>query len=291
MSITSILEGYTGVDAGGNGTGQNLIRTATRVFTAVSSDPTDKGLWTFPVTDGTIIIPVRGTPHPDNGYYVSGEPVVTTKGPGYFEVKVPYQTPDQRDPTRHEVNPLSLPAQLSWSDAEREVAYDEDLQDLDGFGELVVNSMNEPFNPPLTRHISDPVLTIVRNQAAFSAADKLLYQDTICEEVFWGAAVGRARLARISARNVLAETPYWSVTYEIHFRMKTPSGTTAAHAWWHQVLDQGVKYKDAGGKTHYMPAGELCLLKADGTRTTPDSPHWLYFQEYFNESWAALGFE
>jgi len=275
MAIVSIKEGYTGVEAGGSVSREGVKRTATRVYTVVT-DATSRGLWTFPITDGTLIIPAAGTAHPDDGDLYSGVPIVVAKGPAYFEVRVPYETEYE--------DPLAAAAELSWDDAERQVQYDTDLD-----GTPVANTLGEPFDPPRTKPVSDPVLIIERNQAAFDPDDKLLFQDTVCAEVFYGAAIGRAKMGKIKARSVAAETPYWRVRYEITFRMKTPTGVPDAKAWWTQLLNQGVKYLDGDGNLQLSPNGELLLLAADGTKTTAAAPHWLYFRDYPDQSWAALG--
>jgi hypothetical protein len=96
-------------------------------------------------------------------------------------------------------------------------------------------------------------------------------------------------MGKIKARSVYDDTPYWRVRYEITFKMKTPTGVLDAKAWWRQILDQGVKYKDAEGNVQLSPNGELVLLNADGTKADPASPHWLEFRDWPDATWADLG--
>ena len=284
--IISILEGYTGVESGGSGRGAGSKRTATRVYTVVTDNPADSPVWAFPVTDDIVTIPAAGDPHPDYWAMKSGKPHVVKKGPTYFQVRVPYETNDPSNSQQNHEDPLSAPADISWDDSERTVAYDRDMDN-----NPVVNTMGEPFDPPLTRSVSDPVLIIERNQAAFYPDDKLSFQDSVCSHQFWGADLGRARMGKIKARTCYGETFYWRVRYEIIFRMHTPAGVTPADAWHRQILNQGVNYKDADGKTHPSPNGELVLLAADGTKTDESSPHWLKFREFPALNWMPLGLE
>jgi len=274
MAVVEVRYGYTGVEYSGDESAYRM----TRACTVITDDP----------ADGQIVVaaalPAPGTAHPDAANFYSGVPQINRRGPTLWDVKIVYVTgglvtfPQEEDP-------LSEPADISWDDGEYSVLYDMDID-----GEEVVNSMGEPFDPPLMRDISDPVLIIERNQASFSPTTKLTYQDTICAEVFYGAAVGRAKMGKIKARSVYAAVAYWRARYEVQFRMNTPADVPDEKAWWRCILDQGVKYKDADGNVQLTPNGELVLLAADGTRIPlGDPPHWLYFREYADVSWAALG--
>ncbi|HUT58858.1 MAG TPA: hypothetical protein VNA25_13510 [Phycisphaerae bacterium] len=285
MAVINIKKGFTGVEAGGD----DRSGTTTECFT-VLTDPGDSQLFSWPISDGVLTIPAPGTSHLTKDWYLSQIPHVAKKGPGYFEVRVPYKTPDPFDekrPGEYE-DPLSMPAEISWGDERHVVAYDKDLQDPP---KPVVNAMGQPFDPRLTREICDPVLTIDRNQAAFDPDDKLAYQDTTNLDEFWGAPLGVARLTRMQARSVDAVTPYYRAHFEIVFRVNVPPGTPEGKAWWRCILNQGTIYKDDAGVTQKTADGQLCLLAADGKQTTPEAPHWLYFREYKDKSWFDLGLE
>ncbi len=282
MAVIDIKEGYTGVVASGD----DSVRRCTRVFTVTTDDPTDRGLFTWPLTDGVVTIDAPGTDHPDDGDYYSGVPAVTKKGPGFFAVKVPYQTPNPFGggaQTPYD-DPLSMPAEISWEDAERTEKYDMDLT-----GAAVANTLGESFDPPPTRQVSDPVLVIERNEAAFDPSIKLLYQDTVATTVFYGAAIGRAKLSKIKARSINASTPYWRTYYAIHFRFNIPDDVPDAFAWWRYMLNQGLTYMDAAGNQQDTSNGQLVALNADGTIADKAFPYWLSFQEYENQNWSGLG--
>ena len=278
MSVVDCIEGYTGVEFSGDDSAYRM----TRAFTVLTDDPAD-GLLVVKTA-----LPAAGEAHPENAWYTAGVPKITKRGPTLFAVKVVYST--SAWPTFPQVqDPLSEPADISWEDADNNLPYDRDMDD-----EPVVNVLGEPFDPPLRRNVSDPVLIIERNQAAFTPTTKLTYQDTICTEVFYGAGIGKARMGRIRARLVnAAPTPYWRTRYEIIFRMITPPGTPEGKEWWRCILNQGVKYLLApDGMVQLTGNGEVVSLNEDGTQVPlGGDPYWLYFREFPDQSWAALGLE
>jgi len=106
----------------------------------------------------------------------------------------------------------------------------------------VVNSAGEPFDPPITREISRPILRIVRNEwdpgvsggIGYDNAIAMAYVDTINSDDFIGALPKQVKMAGITAdRHFESGMLYWRVTYELHFRQET---------WDVQVLDQGMRH-------------------------------------------------
>lgn len=284
MAITSIKQGYTGVGGGGD----DNRRDWKEVFT-VTGAVSDSGLYDWPQTSGSVTIPGPGTPHGEDASLISGVPRVEKRGPGFWRVEVPYATRDRNSTSNPQTwykDPLDEPAAISWGGAERSVPYD-----IDRGGMLVVNALGMPFTPPPTREICDTVLVIERNEATWDDTTPWVYAGTTCSETFYGRDAGIARMMPPAAHSVAADTPYWRCRYEVHFREDLPTGVDAEHAWWRRVLDLGYKYKDAAGKVWPTEDGKPCLLAADGTKTTPGSPHVLFFQEYIPSSWSALGLD
>jgi len=281
MNIVSATETWSGISWGGD----LSQRTTVRCFTVETDEP-GRGGFDFPVTSGSVTIPAQGTPHPDDPDFISGVPQITARGPTYFEIRTPYtaQGLSGGEEPNPNIPPLDQPADVSWEDEEPSLPYDTDVT-----GQVVQTALGEMINPPLTRTISDPVLVIERNEAAFHPDTKLDYQDTICEETFWGAAPGRARMGKIRARSVHAATPYWRVGYRVVFRMNTPEAIADADAWKRSILHQGSLYADDDGHIFETPNGTLALLDEDG-KLVPSggTPHWLYFTEFKNKSWGPL---
>ena len=237
------------------------------------------------MTSGGVTIPAIGTPHPDNSAFYSGVPSINARGPTYFEIRVPYVAAGiAGEPPNKNTNPLDEPADFSWTSEMRTVPYDRDIDDT-----LVANSFGDPFDPPLTREIKDPVLVIERNEAGFDPDDKLNFQDTVSDGAFWGADGGRCRLSDLDGRSVNASTPYWRKTYRIVFRMRTPKGVAAADAWKRCVADMGFNYFD-----NQTPPRKCSILTGtpeylDGKGHLGDGTSWVYFVEYPTANWSQLG--
>jgi hypothetical protein len=288
MAVTSIKQGYSGVENGGD----NRTRWYTRVFT-VTTDSATQNLSTLdcPLSSGDVTIPLVGTPYASDPYALSEVPNFKQEGPMFWRVSVRWATPDPSgggsgSHTTY-ADPLDQPAQIAWTSFEDEIPYH---QDLDGYP--LVNKAGQPYSDPLIRKVKNPLLTIERNEAAFDPADKLLYEDTVCAESYLGADAGRARMLALDGRSIAATTPYWRKTYQIAFRMKTPTGLPAAWAWFKVILNWGYGYrKVAGDPASYIDTTpERTLLALDGTRITdPNAATYLGLREYFSQSWTALG--
>jgi len=288
MAIISIKEGWRDVQAGG----ETNARTAVRVFSIVT-DAASRGVFTWPQTVGAQTIPVAGSEHPDDEALISREPQVTLVSPSFFLVAVPYST----EP--YYANPLDVPWDFEW-----DVAITTEPIDIDPDGHALANSIGEPFDPPLSEEFRDAVLRITRNQATWDPDTALAYEGTVSAGEFWGAPMGRARMANIRPVYVRGTVDYWRVTYEIHFRWKGPVGVGYVlndqdaweqvdagdeHAWYRRLLNQGRKYKAGDGKTYDTQNGELIALNIDGSKWEEGSAKtWLLYKRYPFVDWGAL---
>ena len=281
MSVVSITESWSGITWGGD----SEQRTTVRVF-LVETDTPGRGVFTFPISSGGVTVPKEGTAHPDISQFISGVPTITAQGPTLFEIRIGYSAAGIAGGYEAEnpyADPLSQPADVSWEDEQELIPYDVDLA-----GNATITAAGEPIDPPLTRTVSDPVLLIERNEAAFSPQTKLNYQDTVCNHVFWGAEAGRPRMGQIRARKVQAKTAYWRVGYRVVFRMTTPHG--AANAWKRVLLHQGHIYLDANGIQRRFADGAVKLLAEDGKPLAFGKlARTLKFVEFEEASWAPLG--
>jgi hypothetical protein len=132
-------------------------------------------------------------------------------------------------------NPLLRPAEIKWSFAQFQR-----IADIDQFNNPVVNSAGEPFDPPLEKDDSRPVLVITRPEAGIDPGLFYQYRDAINSDPFFGAPAGTAKVQSIEATRRFENNFYfWDVTYTIHFR---PDG------WDLNVLDQGYNALDANGQ-------------------------------------------
>ena len=288
MAVVDIREGWRGVRAGGDAES----RSASRHWSIVTDSAADGPVFSWPLTAGGVTIPAKGTPHPDDSGLSSSQPQVTKVSPTFFNVRVDYgNVPTYEDP-------LTKPAEHSWSSV-----VSVEPTDVDALGDPILNAAGEPFDPPPTEGVRDPILTIVRNEAGFDPDTMLTYCDTVCLEPFWGASVGRTRMADIHADKVLADPSYWRVRYEVQFRMRTAEDCPDVWAWYRRMLNQGFRHLDDGGAVHAavdadgQPVSQPVLLDGDGKllngtgRLDPDgeAPVWLYSPRFPEESWIALG--
>ena len=110
---------------------------------------------------------------------------------------------------------LNRPADLEW-DAE----FGEEVLFLDFSTPRrpIVNPVGHMFDPPVTRRVIYPVLTIGRFQATFLPATILAYVDHTNSESFYGASAGQALMTQIRAQKVVEDgSQLWRVDYRIRF--------------------------------------------------------------------------
>lgn len=283
MNVVSITESWSGITWAGD----YNQRTTTRSF-LVETDTPGRGVFSFPISSGGVTIPNQGTRHPDDANFYSGVPFIDVKGPTLFEIRIGYVATGIAGGAEAEnpyADPLSQPADISWTAEVRSVEYDVDLD-----GNAAITSAGEPIDPRLTREIKDPVLVIERNEAAFNPGDILAFVDTVSSAPFWGAEAGRARLTDLAGRKVNAKMTYWRKTYRIAFRMRTPYGMDAANAWKRTILHQGHLYLDANGVQRRFADGAIKLLAEDGKPLALGTkPLTQSFREFPAVSWAVLG--
>lgn len=124
-------------------------------------------------------------------------------------------------------NPLDKDPTFTWSGTP-----DQRIADRDVDNEPIVNTANDPYDPPVMMDISRPVLELTRNEASYDESYASAYRDKVNSSTFWGADPGTVKVASIVARYVKHPDlgHYYEVTYTFHFRPET----------WHVfVLEQG----------------------------------------------------
>jgi hypothetical protein len=157
---------------------------------------------------------------------------------------------------------------------------------VDVAGVTVCNTVGELFTPELQREVTDLVITIERNEAAFTDGEIPTFIDTICAEIYRSFPIGQCRLTGMAGRLVNAGSPYYRVRYEITVRAPFPGD---ADAWKRRILNQGHQYIDDTANFVPTPDGALMLLTSLSTKADPSSPYVLHFAEYAGASWTGLG--
>lgn len=232
VSVTKLISGRSGtIQPKGE-------RTYTRVYRVVTNDKAD---------GPQIVRTASGVPN-FGASYVDGNDadtscVVTSKtaetlgdDPFIWNVSVNYTIPDG-DSTTH---PLLRAADISFGFEHFQTICERDNQ-----GNGVTNSAGQYFDPPIEKDDSRPVLTVTRNQASFSGAIAIQYQDAVNIDFFSGAAPGQCKMFNISSVKTIepfgdppVDVTYWRTTYEIHFNRD---------GWIKRILDQG-RYERDGDK-------------------------------------------
>lgn len=215
-----------------------------------------------------------------------------------------------------EVHPLSRPMEVYWDfQRTQEECFVDAITDAEHpNGHPILNAAFEAFDPPVMMDVSRPVLTMVRNEAAFDVASAMAAQDVVNNSL-WptsggpGAPAGTAKIASVTGQKVHelwggSEITFYGVTYRLEFK----------HDGWRVwIVNQGFRYwgqselvdpddptqgfykkwfefKDADGNPASMPqylnpdGTELVLLN-EGSGTPPALPteqqiYWKEFQIY-----------
>lgn len=186
-------------------------------------------------------------------------------------------------------SPLAAPPIMRWEDETSTEPIDEDAD-----GNPIVTVNGEPING-VTMEMSDPVLLVTRNFAAWNPHVTHQYRRSVNSDVFASFAPGTARLASAPAELIIDPTfgSYWRVNARIRFRY--PYNTTAEKAWYARVRHEGFLIKDGSEIKHALDSDgnkvvTPVLLASDGTRETdPDNAHWLEFKRYTPLPYANLG--
>ncbi len=214
---------------------------------------------------------------------------------GLYEVTVTYGSVNLNFADEEEVAPEARPwrIQTSWVSSTEAV-------DMDADGKPLVNSSDEPFDPPDCEEILDKLYTItgtLKDTAANRAMlDRL--NNTVNTDTVYGYGPGRGRM-RTSAERMRQGRKRWlEVTVEILFRT-VPKGVPEKYAWHRRKLDQGYRTKTITGNEAVYTAitgddgqavSQPVLLDGKGGRLAAGAkPVWLYFPRFSTARFADLG--
>jgi hypothetical protein len=147
------------------------------------------------------------------------------------------------DPEQAEENPLLRPADIDWGNGKFTTVATRDRD-----GNAILNSAEEPFDPPVEREDIRLTLKISRNEAFYDANVQLDYFNTTNEDTWFGLFPGQAKCAGISASRKYEKGEFhWRVVYEFEL-LPAEDATTAGVAWAKRLLDQGWYKLGASGK-------------------------------------------
>ena len=247
-------------------------RTAVRVFSVLTDSPTTD---TPLIVARSSLLPAVNAPHPQDFYLRAQSVDVRRIAPYYFEASVPYRTVSVIDSISDSENPLDSDARIRWTFSESEEQMDHDAD-----GNPILNINGEPFDPPLTRPVRDPVLQITRNLPGFDIALATRYKDAVSSDSFLGTLPGQAHILGIEAEEIRqGDFSFFNLVASVGFRQ----GLTGLEdkAWYTRAPEMGYYIDDGGGKIvratddNGDPMIQPVLLKANGQRETdPANTVW-----------------
>lgn len=161
------------------------------------------------------------------------------------------------DPVQHVDNPLNAPPEVSWDGVTWEELCDQDVH-----GNPILNTAGDPFDPPITREDSRPVLRITRNEPIFSAGNAHTWRNRLNSDTFMGCVAGIAKLRPIKAARQYHPTAgyFWVVNYEFEFN---PQG------WKKTILNQGLRQRTSSGTAPSITYGRAAIRIAGEPATAP----------------------
>jgi hypothetical protein len=186
--------------------------------------------------------------------------------------------------SQQDENPLDEPPQMDWDAADFEEVVEQDVD-----GNPVINSAGDPFDPPLTRDNSYPILVITRNEATFSPGLAYSYRNKVNAATFFGSGPRTVRCRPIVGKKQYhaAFGTYYQVTYRFEFN---PDGFDK------NVLNQGLRRKAGTDRKAIttkegQPISSPVPLDADGVPLDPTAdPIYLTFKVNEEADFAAFGF-
>jgi hypothetical protein len=111
------------------------------------------------------------------------------------------------------------------------------------WGEGIVTSAGEPFDPPPTQQESRPVIRFTRNQASLTVANKVKYENTVNSQGWSGLQARQAWLRSIRGTSHVQKSTTVG-TADLHYIRVTYEFVLKAETWDLQLLDIGSYYLD-----------------------------------------------
>jgi len=226
-------------------------------------------------------IPAAYESHPYNPWWYCVEKSVEYVSSCLWKVTVHFKyVPD----------PLSQPAVISYDFVQSTEPVEQDAD-----GNALLNSADEPFDPPPSDEVYDLVMAVEVNWGSFDALQAAQYINAINSDVFFYGIFSPAtvRCTRFSGTpDRVANLEYYKVSLEFAAR---------ADGWKRRLLDQGYRIKtgtDDDGNTTYQQLkdedGNLLtqpvLLDGNGERLAAGQPPvYLESNKYKSQPFALFG--
>lgn len=216
--------------------------------------------------------------------------------PLLWKVVSTYSTPTGQ--FNEEENPLERPADIQHSFATSQEVLTSSLDN----NTACLNTANDPFDPPIMRDVSHPVIRVTRNEAAYSIATSMAYVNHVNSTAFLGASPNTWLMRDISATYVVEGVyTYWRVAYELQYNPLEIGGFVVG--WQAAVLNAGFTgyIEDPPSSGTYVkktlvdkdgtPYNVPQLLDANGRKIaapTPANAIYRYFVRYLSANFNNL---
>jgi hypothetical protein len=292
MAVVSVQELFDSREGGADKDGR---ATYSRTWEVITDDPLD-GPKTASAAAG---IPARGAPYEtdteDDPFALAQDARVrqSSESPLIWYVTVNYDsrfdwptgvqpsdavassgsggTVTPPDPGEQDESPLNRPP--VWRCTFQQT---QEVAEYDFSGDAIVNAAGLPFDPPVMKDVSHPVVTLTRNVPTFTLANARLLQDAVNDAAWCGFPERAVKVSGVEFGPKYENgTAFFEVTYQL--AVKYPN-------WDKKVLNAGYTEKTGGAWVKIVDANgraptEPVPLAADGTKLTPaGTPNFLTFR-------------
>jgi hypothetical protein len=325
MSVVDVQKMWSPGESTRTVRGRVTTITARLGFTVLFDSPAPENEWHArhaypPNYSGPVTIPKVGSAYPLDSAVPCIDVRATAIGPVLYQVMALYEIDFPTfllgDPIYPD--PLTTPPRygLTFAKSTEQI-------DFDAAGNALVNVNGEPFDPPLTMEVYDPVVTIERVKPSFDAYQAMEYINTVNSNPLGFATPpiepGRARLIDIvptpfQAMNAQGvDTTYWRTVDHIALRFRLADDVDPSEAWYGRQAEMGFYGRDPSESDRLKRIREAnasgydfdetqekkavpSLLNAVGhvlTIPLPPSaptPVWRKWQRFRAKDWTPLGY-
>jgi hypothetical protein len=180
-------------------------------------------------------------------------------------------------------NPLFQPIDVKWSMRSQEMVCSYDIN-----GNAILNTVNDPYDPPLMHDEPRPVLTVTRNEQTWNQALQVQYFQAVSSDPFAGYVPLMARVLDINSNSVFHQDVGWYYQAVYEFEFKPPLSSSAGQNGYRDtVVNQGMRVfataNTPASKYHFtfkgVPVTEPVLINQDGTvNLTGKNPYFNVYQ-------------
>lgn len=178
-----------------------------------------------------------------------------------WKVVMSYET---WNPAFNNVDPTANQPRVSWSYARYEKIADQDI-----YGNAIVNTAFDPFDPPVVKDANRPVLKVTRTEANFDHQWAGDLESALNTDTFAGYPAGMVKVSNISATDRWdpLQGQLWDVEYEFEFDVDGWNKNVLSSGYRQLVSGNSVNILDHNGSPITTPA----LLDASGAQIPPGS--------------------